>query len=626
MTSITNKQSLPFGTWPSLVSPELISQTICLQDVQWAKDGTTLTWCQSFSGKASILAKPAGEAPIDLTGSHNPSGGVGYGGGEFSVGSDFIVFADKDGRLYHRAFGPGVAQPLTPAFGSAASPALSPDGKWVVFVHTYEDRDVLGRVDSKGVLWPEKLASGANFYMQPALSPDGKALAWVEWDHPNMPWDGTRLMFAILAGDTPSISEFHHLDGDKEVPVFQPIFSPDGHFLAYLTNRGEWDQLVILDLFSGEKRILVADCTLIKPAWVQGIRVFAWAPDSQSIYFIENKAASNFLKQVDLASCEITNIDLTPYTTFSQISLSQHSEIALIATSPTIPPRLITWKDGRITIIARSQAESLAADDIPLPQPIDWTSSEGTPVYGIYYPPTNSRYTAEGLPPVVIYIHGGPTSQVMTGFDLDTAFFTSRGYGYLVVNYRGSTGYGRSYMTALRQHWGEVDTLDAVEGAKALVSMGLADPNKLIIKGGSAGGYTVLNALVNYPGLFKAGICSYGVSNLFTLEMDTHKFEAHYNTSMVGELPEAAERFHAWSPVFHAEKIKDAIIISQGKEDKVVPQEQSDTIVEALRANGVPHEYHLYEGEGHGFRRSETLVHHYKAIERFLLQYVIFAK
>jgi len=181
-------------------------------------------------------------------------------------------------------------------------------------------------------------------------------------------------------------------------------------------------------------------------------------------------------------------------------------------------------------------------------------------------------------------------------------------------------------MTALRQRWGEVDTLDAVEGAKALVSMGLADPNKLIIKGGSAGGYTVLNALVNYPGLFKAGICSYGVSNLFTLEMDTHKFEAHYNTSMVGELPEASERFHAWSPIFHADKIKDAIIIFQGKDDKVVPQEQSDTIVEALRSNGVPHEYHLYEGEGHGFRRSETLVHHYKAIERFLLQYVIFAK
>ena len=167
----------------------------------------------------------------------------------------------------------------------------------------------------------------------------------------------------------------------------------------------------------------------------------------------------------------------------------------------------------------------------------------------------------------------------MTGYNLDTAFFTSRGYGYLAVNYRGSTGYGRSYMLALRQRWGEVDTIDAAEGAKALIGMGLADPDKLIIKGGSAGGYTVLNALVHYPGLFKAGLCSYGVSNLFTLEMDTHKFEAHYNASLVGKLPEAAKRFHDWSPVFHADSIKDPIAVFQGVDDKVVPQEQSETIV-----------------------------------------------
>ncbi|MCJ7695454.1 MAG: S9 family peptidase, partial [Anaerolineaceae bacterium] len=476
-----------------------------------------------------------------------------------------------------------------------------------------------------GKTWPEKLVSGADFYMQPVWSPKGDALAWVEWDHPNMPWDGTRLMFAILSGDKPGLVESHQIDGGEEVAAFQPEFSPDGRYLSYITNNGEWDQLVVMDLFTAEKMILVEDKVLLKPAWVQGVRVQAWAPDSRSIIFIENIQGSTLLKKVTLETKEIISVNLQPYTNVSQISISPVGRIALLVQSSTIPPRLITLTDGKIEIIARSQSESIRPEDLPEPQLIDWKASDGMQVFGIYYPPTNSRFTAKGLPPVVVYIHGGPTSQVMTGYNLDTAFFTSRGYGYLAVNYRGSTGYGRSYMLALRQRWGEVDTMDAAEGAKALIGMGLADPDKLIIKGGSAGGYTVLNALIHYPGLFKAGLCSYGVSNLFTLEMDTHKFEAHYNASLVGELPEAASRFHAWSPVFHADSIKDPIAVFQGADDKVVPQEQSETIVAALRANGVPHEYHLYEGEGHGFRKTETLISHYKDIDRFLKQYVIFS-
>jgi dipeptidyl aminopeptidase/acylaminoacyl peptidase len=213
----------------------------------------------------------------------------------------------------------------------------------------------------------------------------------------------------------------------------------------------------------------------------------------------------------------------------------------------------------------------------------------------------------------------------MANFSLDTAFFTSRGFAVLAVNYRGSTGFGRSYMLALRQKWGEYDVQDAVSGAQALVEQGLADPQRLVIRGGSAGGYTVLNALIRYPGRFKAGLCSYGVSNLFTLAMDTHKFEERYLDSMVGELPEASARYHAWSPVFQANQIKDAIAVFQGTADKVVPPDQSETIVAALRANGVPHIYRLYEGEGHGFRKIETLEAYYQDVERFLQQHVLFS-
>jgi len=223
-----------------------------------------------------------------------------------------------------------------------------------------------------------------------------------------------------------------------------------------------------------------------------------------------------------------------------------------------------------------------------------------------------------------VLIHGGPTSSVSIGYDLEAAFFTSRGYGYLQVNYRGSTGYGRDYREALRGNWGNLDVIDAAGGAQALSDQKLADPERLVIKGGSAGGYTVLNTLIRFPGLYKAGICSYGVTNLFTLAMDTHKFEERYTDSLVGPLPEAAEKYREWSPVFHAEKIQDPVAIFQGEEDKVVPPSQSEEIVKALKANGVPHEYHLYPGEGHGFRKSETRQKYYEAIERFLMQYVIF--
>ena len=279
----------------------------------------------------------------------------------------------------------------------------------------------------------------------------------------------------------------------------------------------------------------------------------------------------------------------------------------------------------RWLIEARSGGESLAPEFLPPPRGITWKAPDGSPVYGLYTPPSHPEYAGQGLPPAILHIHGGPTSQTPVAYSPETAYFTSRGYAYLAVNYRGSSGYGRSYRNALRQRWGEVDIEDAAGAAQALVDQGLADPGKIVIEGGSAGGYTVLNALIHYPGRFKAGICEYGVSNLFTLAMDTHKFEERYLDSMVGPLPEASARYHDWSPIFHADAIRDPLAVFQGKDDKVVPQAQSDEIVAALRQRGVPHIYRLYDGEGHGFRKRETIIDYLKETERFLQQYVLFA-
>jgi dipeptidyl aminopeptidase/acylaminoacyl peptidase len=617
------KQALPHGLWPSPITPAMLAGSIRLNDVQWSPDGNFLVWSQSQDGKTSLLAWKPDESAWDLTGDFNPSGSVGYGGGDFYAGNNQVLFADRNGRLYSKPYGAGLPRVITPGFGGAAAPVLSPDEKFIVFVHTYEGKDLLAVVDTEGSEWPKILRQGADFYMQPAISPDGSRLAWIEWDHPEMPWDGTRLMLGRLSTDGMSLDQVEQLDGDRERAVFQPCFSPDGTKLVWLVNNAEFDDLVVLDLAEGRTAKILKDQNLLPPAWVQGRRALNWHPDGKSIYYLENQLGSVSLKQVFLESKQSELVDTGAYTLLEQPTLSRNGEIACIAQSSSLPARIIVLKDGQPKTIARSQADFLELSDLSTPREFSWTSSDGAEVHGLYYAPANKNFSSDGPPPTIVYVHGGPTSQVFDAFNLEAAFFTSRGYAFFAVNYRGSTGYGRTYRNALRENWGKIDLQDTIEGSQALVRAGLADPNKLVIKGGSAGGFTLLNALVHYPGFFKAGLCSYGVSNLF--DLDTHKFELHYNTSLVGELPEAAAKYHAWSPVYHADKIRDAVAIFQGSDDKVVPPEHSESIVRLLRANHVPHEYKLYEGEGHGFRKKANLIDYYETVDRFLKQHVVFS-
>lgn len=625
-----NKQKLPYGLWPSPISPSMIAGGIRLNDVQFSPDGETLVWSQSLDGKTSLFAWRDGEAAWNLSGEFNPSGAVGYGGGDFFAGNEAVFFCDRNGRLYSKPYNTGLPKALTPEFGGCASPQLSPDGSFIVFVHTYEGRDLLASVTSDGSEWPIILRQGADFYLQPTLSPDGSLLAWVEWDHPNMPWDGSRLMLAEMSKDGSSLNAIRQIAGDENVSVFQPAFSPDGSKLAWLQNNTEFDDLQVRDLETDTIQTLLENQPLMLPAWVQGQRIYNWAADGRAIYYLHNLQGTVSLNKADLGngqarSLQVEKIQADSFTLIEQPTLSPDGSLAFIAQSSTLSPRITLLKEGKIRTIARSASELLAKEDFSEPQSFSWTSSDGVEVFGLYYPPAHAQYTSDGAPPLIVYVHGGPTSQVFNAFNLEAAYFTSRGYAYFAVNYRGSTGFGRSYRDALKGNWGKIDLQDVIEGTKALVDAGLADPKKLVIKGGSAGGFTALNALVQHPGFFKAGLVSYGVSNLFLLDMDTHKFEAHYTESLVGKLPEAAEKYHAWSPVFHAEKIRDAVAIFQGSDDKVVPVEQSESIVNLLRANKVPHEYKLYEGEGHGFRKKVNLIDFYESIDRFLKQYVIFS-
>lgn len=627
------KQVRQYGTWKSSISPKSVASGLRLSDVQWDTDGGTLVWLEGRGAQGVLVAQGRGDASRDLTeGEFSVRAKVGYGGGDYTVSGGSVYFAGGDGRLYRQSLSGGGPRPITPAFGHAAAPRVAPNGHWLVYVHSYERVDGLVLVDIEGQLWPQKLIFGTDFVMQPAWHPDGMRLAYVAWDHPNMPWDGTELRVASFECDSrgiPFVVSTETVAGDDKTAIFQPEFSPDGRYMAYISDKAGWTQLYVYDL----KQQTHAQLTTIeaehgRPGWVQGLRTYGWTHDGKALYYLLNDKGFQSLWRYDVSAGKSQRIDaFDEYTDLSQIAVSPTEEaVAVIASSSTLPARVVTYRPTNKTQVERrSSGENIPEGELAAAQAITWKGHDGGTVHGLYYPPTNDRYEGTGRPPLIVNVHGGPTSQVTAGFSADTQFFTSRGFAVLQVNYRGGTGYGKAYMNMLRGNWGIYDVEDSMTGAQHLVDQGLADGSKLVIKGGSAGGFTVLQSLVTKPGFYKAGVCLYGVSNQFLLALETHKFEERYTDSLLGPLPEAADLYRERSPMFHAEKIVDPLIIYQGAEDVVVLRNQSDLIVDSLKARGVTHEYHVYEGEGHGFRRPETLEHFYTTLMKFLTQHVLFA-
>ncbi len=620
-----------YGLWKSPITPISLAQGIRLLDVSWDDDGS-LVWYEGRSDRGVILVQSPGyDAPRDLNSDYNIRAGVGYGGGDFTVGRGNVYFVEaKSGRIYRQPTQVGTAQPVTPAFGSAASPTLSPDGKHLLYVHTYEAEDAIALVDVDGESWPLKLISGDDFYMQPCWHPEGSSIAWIAWNHPHMPWDGTTLYTGKIISTENGIrlDDIVPVVGDESTSVFQPQFSPDGRYLAYVADPDGWWHLYLYDLESGEHTVFTGgNGEDGVPAWVQGLRTYDFTQDGKSIYYLRNQDGFIGLWKLDLDTKMKERVRIgSEYTWLNQISVSPGGDqVAMIASGGRVPSQVITYGSGTsVRVIRRSLPENLPPQTYALPQPITWHGMDGEDVYGLYYAPQSENYIGIGKPPLLVLIHGGPTSQRGTHFDGQVQYFTSRGWGVLQVNYRGSTGYGRAYREMLRGNWGIYDVQDAVSGVDYLVEEGLVDGGKLVIMGGSAGGFTVLKTLEDYPGKFKAGVCLYGVANQFTLAAETHKFEERYLDSLLGVLPEDADVYRERSPIFYANKIQDPIAIFQGEDDKVVPKSQSDQIVEVLKQNGVPHEYHLYPGEGHGFKKTETIEKFYMDVEKFLKQYVIY--
>jgi dipeptidyl aminopeptidase/acylaminoacyl peptidase len=362
---------------------------------------------------------------------------------------------------------------------------------------------------------------------------------------------------------------------------------------------------------------------LSQPAWVQGGRSYGWDVTGQKIYFTNYFQSTARLSQVAVASGAVQAIDISPYTWINQLTVHPvRDEVAFLAEAAHIPDQVVRWDGNHLHVEASSEVTTVSPGYFSHPRTVHWAAVDGTSVHGLYYPPTHPVCRPEGPPAAIVHVHSGPTSAATDSYESDIQFFTSRGYAWLEVNYRGSTGFGRSYQNALRSRWGDVDVEDAAGAARALAEQGLADGDRLAISGSSAGGFTVLNALIRYPGLFRAGICAYGVSDLTELDRTTHKFEKDYNAWLIGPLPDAAQRYHDRSPIEQADRIRDPLAIFQGSADPVVSPAQSERIAAVLGANQVPHLYVAYEGEGHRFRKAETINDYFEKMETFLNRYL----
>ena len=460
------------------------------------------------------------------------------------------------------------------------------------------------------------LATGKDFYAAPRVSPDGKKVAYVNWNHPNMPWDATELRVVDLEDSDSSETDQHSLiaGADGDTSILQPLWHPQSGDLYYIS-----DQSGFYNIYRAgtEESVLPmnADYGGSAPGWTLGQQGFSFLPDGRLAAQYRKDGKSVLIVAVvtsDGPAQEIVEYgmeDGLPMT-FGGVIASPSNDLYFMAGSPSTPTSVFKWnldKKGPAEVLACSSSLSFSQDVISIPKQIEFPTTLGT-AFGYYYPPKNDAFqcTTEKAPPLLVKAHGGPTACTGIAFNAGIQYWTSRGFAVLDVDYGGSTGYGRDYRRRLRKSWGIVDIDDVCAGANYLVDQGLADGDRLCIDGGSAGGYTTLGALA-FRDVFKAGCSLYGIGDLTALAGDTHKFESRYLDGLVGPYPEDKAIYEERSPINSVETLSCPILILQGEEDKVVPPNQARMMHDALLKKGIPTCLKIYEGEQHGFRIAENI-------------------
>ena len=614
--------TIPYGSWPSPIAPADLA-TAGLRLGPPSADGDRLHWVEGrpTEGGRSVLVRRAADGTITDLGP--PDLGVRtlvheYGGRcSCVVAGGMVVTSFADQRLWLVPDGGGDPVALTPEPPSPrsvrfADPVASPDGRWVYAVREAHGDEVVNDVVRVPVEGGEPLvvASGRDFYSSPKLSPDGATLAWISWDHPHMPWDGTDLWTAPVAADG-SVGEASHVAGGRVENVQQPAFDADG-LLHFVSDRSGWWNVhrveagIVVPLHDDE-----VDAGY--PPWVFGATTYALLPDDRIVTVAYDGGLVRLL--VIEADGEIRDVDVAFASMLGPTPLAD-GRVALVAAGPATPRSIVIVDvdTAAVEVVRRSSDADPDPADVSTPESLtfptgDGPASDDTVAHALYYPPRRRDVVGpdDERPPLLVLSHGGPTGATEAGYDPGIQFWTTRGVAVVDVNYRGSTGYGRAYRNALAGRWGISDVDDCVAAARALVERGDADGDRLLITGGSAGGYTTLCALAFRDGVFAAGSSRYGVGDLATLARDTHKFESRYLDGLIGPWPEAEAVYRERSPLHHVDRLRTPMILLQGSEDAIVPPAQAEEMVAALARAGVPHAYLLFEGEQHGFRRSENI-------------------
>ena len=605
------REVVPYGSWPTpITASRVVEHAVRLGNLR--TDGDDLWWLElrpQEGGRSVPVRRRADGTTEDLlpapwnvrTAVHE------YGGGALWVRGGVAWFTNwADQRLYRLVPGeepqPITPEPPAPRSWRYADGDVSPDGQWIVCVRERHEAD--GTVVNEIVRLPagggamDIVVSGSDFVSSPRLAPEGDGLAWVEWDHPSMPWDSTRLI-ARVGGEDVLVA------GHPDESVLQPVWERGGSLL-FLSDRTDWWNLYRWDGGGAIDAVVAVDAEIGEPQWVFGRPRYA-KNDDGAIAFAYWQHGLDHLAAADPAGV-VWPFKL-PYTEYSDLS-ARDGTVYAIAASPAAEAAVVAIRlDTRAVEVLRAPRDlGLEPDDVPPPAPVSFATTGGRTAHALFYPPASSRYVgpADSQPPLIMTVHGGPTAAARPTLQLDIRYWTSRGFAVVDVNYGGSTGYGRAYRRQLNGAWGVVAVDDCVAAARFLAADGRVDPERLCIEGGSAGGFTVLACLA-FRDTFAAGADHYGVADLEALARDTHKFESRYLDTLVGPYPERRDLYVARSPIHHVDGFDRPLIVFQGLEDEIVPPNQSEMIVDALRRKGVPVAYLAFAGEQHGFRQAANI-------------------
>jgi dipeptidyl aminopeptidase/acylaminoacyl peptidase len=621
------REQRPYGSWKSPFPTNLLVEgRPSLADVRFDQADGSITWVESRpwdDGRNTLVrwTREEGTADVSPHGLNVRDRVHEYGGAPYVANGGLVVVSDATGPL-HRVAPDRTSQPLTPDADVRYADLVLDEARGRL-VAVREDHAGPGEPVNAIVSVPldgsepSIVVEGSDFYSAPRISPDGSKLAWLRWDHPNLPWDGTELCVGRL-DDEGKLLNAEVVAGSAGDWVTQPRWSPHGILYFVAEPNGYMNLHRLID--GRVEAVISKTADFARADWAFGQSNYGFLPDGGALAIGRSGGQDRLYRSFgDGRPVELLDVpfrEMSSLDTFDGIAVFDGASPAMFSSVVRFDPA-----DSSHEILRRTSPAQIDPRDISIPESVEFPTTEGRTAHAIYYPPANQKFSGfpGERPPLVVSSHGGPTDQAYTGLTVTFQHFTSRGLGFLDVDYGGSTGYGREYRKRLEGAWGVTDVDDCVMGAQFLAERGDIDPQRRVVRGGSAGGFTTLAALA-FRDAFQAGISYFGIGNLKTFSLDTHKFESRYCDCLVGPLPQAEALYAERSPSLHADQIAVPVLVIQGADDQVVPPSEAEAIVAALAKHGVPHCYLLIPGEDHGFRKAENILRSFEAELSFLSQ------